>query len=298
VTPVVLALPAARSFATHLADALGASVGTVVLRRFPDGESYVRIGSPVAGAPVVVVAPLDRPDRKTLRLMFLAATARDLGAESVGLVAPYLAYLRQDRQFRSGEAVTSIQFARLLSGAADWLVTVDPHLHRVRSLVDLYAIPVSVVHAAPKLADWILRHVHDPLIIGPDAESAQWTDAVAHDAHAPGVVLEKRRLGDRRVEIELPDLSGFDRRTPVLVDDIISTGRTMAEAARRLRTAGFAPPVCVAVHGLFAEGALAGLRSAGVSEITTCNTVAHPSNRIDVSDLVADAVRTMTRATV
>ena len=167
-----------------------------------------------------------------LPLLFAAATARELGASRVGLVAPYLAYMRQDRRFKPGEAVTSRQVARLLSDAFDWLVTVDPHLHRYSSLADIYSIPTHVVHAAPLIAEWIKANVTNPLIIGPDSESEQWVAAVASDVGAPYSVLEKVRHGDRDVEIRLKDLEQWKGRTPVLVDDIISTGRTMIEAVR------------------------------------------------------------------
>jgi ribose-phosphate pyrophosphokinase len=138
--------------------------------------------------------------------------------------------------FKLGEAVTSRQVAGLLSGALDWMITVDPHLHRYGSLGEIYTIPTRVVHAAPLLSDWIRTNVANPLIIGPDSESEQWVAAVAGDAGAPYSVLQKVRHGDRNVEIALGDLGAWKGKTPVLVDDIISTGRTMMEAARLLKS--------------------------------------------------------------
>ena len=108
---------------------------------------------------IALVCTLDRPDAKMLPLLFAAAAARELGASQVGLVAPYLAYMRQDRRFKPGEAVTSREFARLLSGAFDWLVTVDPHLHRYASLAEIYRIPTRVVHAAPLISQWIRTRI-------------------------------------------------------------------------------------------------------------------------------------------
>jgi ribose-phosphate pyrophosphokinase len=115
-TPVVLALPSNDALARTLAQQLDAEPGQFTLRRFPDGESYVRIETELTGRAVVVVGTLAQPDEKFLPLVFLAATARDLGAETVELLAPYLAYLRQDHRFQPGEAVTSRYFARLVSG--------------------------------------------------------------------------------------------------------------------------------------------------------------------------------------
>ena len=139
----------------------------------------------------MLVCTLDRPDDKFLPLVFAAAAARDLGAHGSALSAPYLAYMRQDRRFQPGEAVTSTYFAKLLSSQIDWLVTVDPHLHRRGSLAEIYSIPTQVMHAAPLISDWIRSEVKMPLLIGPDSESEQWVAAVARDAGAPHVVLQK-----------------------------------------------------------------------------------------------------------
>ena len=227
-----------------------------------------------------------------MALLFAAQAARDLGASQVGLVAPYLAYMRQDTRFNDGEAVTSRYFARFLSSAVDWLVTVDPHLHRYHALDEIYAVPGDVVHAAPALAIWIREHVERPLLIGPDEESEQWVASVAREAQAPHLVLHKTRHGDREVEIELPDVARFADRTPVLVDDIISTGRTMAETVIRLRRSAIAAaPICIGVHAVFAGDAYEALSAAGAGRIVTTNAIRHASNAIDIDPLLADRVR-------
>jgi ribose-phosphate pyrophosphokinase len=280
----------------HLAASLDAEGGRLTQHTFPDGETYLRIESDVAGREVVLVCTLDHPDAKTVPLLLLAATARDLGAARVGLVAPYLAYLRQDQRFSPGEGVTSAYFARLLSGSVDWLVTVDPHLHRYRSLAEVYSIPTASLHAAPLLSDWIRSHVENPILVGPDAESAQWVAAVAADAGAPFLVLEKVRRGDRDVEVSLPGIERWPDRVPVLVDDIISTGRTMQAAVTKLRERGLPAPIVIGVHAVFADGAHDALRAAGPASIVTTNTVPHPSNAIDVGALLANGVRAMVGA--
>lgn len=290
--PVLLALAGNESLAQVLAQRLDAELGRCTLRRFPDGESYLRIETALAGRTVILAATLDRPDDKLLPLLFAAGTAKELGAERVGLVAPYLAYMRQDRCFQSGEALTSAHFARLLSTSVDWLVTVDPHLHRRSSLGEIYSIPTSVMHAAVLVSDWIRQHVAAPLVVGPDAESDQWVTAVANAAGAPYVVLQKIRRGDREVEVSVPDVERWRTRTPVLVDDIISTARTMIETAGHLHRAGLAPPVCIGVHAVFAGDAYESLR-VGAARVVTCNTILHTSNAIDVSDLLVTGVRTM-----
>lgn len=291
--PVVFALPGCEPGAEQVRARVACDPGEALVRTFPDGEIYVRIDTPVEGRDVVLVGSLDRPADKLLPLLLLAATARDLGARQVGLVAPYLSFMRQDSRFHPGEGVTSAYFARLLSGAVDWLVTVDPHLHRWPSLDAIYTIPTRIAHAAPAIARWVCRELERPLLVGPDAESEQWVAAVAAECGAPYVVLEKTRRGDRDVSVSAPDVSAHAGRTPVLVDDIISTARTMIETVRQLARASMPPPVCVGVHGIFADGALEDLRAAGAARIVTCNTVAHPSNAICVFDAIAAATAEM-----
>jgi ribose-phosphate pyrophosphokinase len=284
--PLLMAMPGNERMAGALAAKRGFELGAVEVRQFPDGESYVRLPASPEGRAVAIVCTLDRPNDKLLPLLFAAATARDLKASKVGLVSPYLAYMRQDRRFKPGEAVTSRQVARLLSGAFDWLVTVDPHLHRYSSLADIYSIPTRVVHAAPLISRWIATNVADPFVIGPDSESEQWVAAVAKDAGAPHAVLEKTRLGDRTVEIRLGDLEHWKGRTPVLVDDIISSGRTMLEAIRLLTAQGWTAPVCIAVHGLFADRSDVQLVQAG-ARVVTANSVPHSTNAINLTGSLA-----------
>jgi ribose-phosphate pyrophosphokinase len=222
-------------------------------------------------------------------LLFALDTSRELGARSVGLVAPYLCYMRQDRRFHDGEAIAATLYARILSRSADWLATVDPHLHRIHDLRDIFAVPVSVVHAAPAVAAWVQRNVERPLFVGPDEESVQWVADVARLAGAPWIGLRKIRRGDLDVELVVPPLGPWRDHTPVLVDDIVSTGMTLRETVRHLSHAGLLGPVCIAVHAVFAEGAEETLAASG-ARLVTCNTVPHSTNAIDVTADLGRAV--------
>ena len=292
-SPVLFPLPGNERMAAALADELQAVRGSIEVRRFPDGDSYVRIDTTVSHRTVILVCTLNRPDEKFLQLSLAAATARDLGAAQVGLVCPYLPYMRQDARFRPGEAISSKYFAHLLGLSVDWLVTVDPHLHRIHSLDQLFAIPAAAVHAAPYLGDWIRNNVEKPLLVGPDSESEQWVASVAARAHAAYTILEKVRRGDRDVEVSMPNIGDAAGGRPVLVDDIISTGRTMVAAIRHLRALGLPAPVCVGVHAIFADDAYGALRTAGAHDIVTTNTISHPSNRIDLHEPMVDSIRLM-----
>ncbi|MDD3762938.1 MAG: ribose-phosphate diphosphokinase [Nevskiales bacterium] len=278
-----------------LAHALDAESGTLETRRFPDGETYLRVHATAAQRDVVIAGSLDRPDDKLVRLYLLASTLRDLGARRVLLAAPYLAYMRQDRTFHEGEGVSARYVAGWLSGCLDGLVTVDPHLHRIHTLDEVYRCPSRVVAAAPAIAAWIAANVDAPLLLGPDAESEQWVVQVAELAHCPYVVLEKQRHGDRDVEVSVPQVERWREHTPVLIDDIVSTARTMIATVRHLQVADLPAPVCVAVHAIFADTAYHDLLRSGARRVVTCNSIAHPSNLINLHPRIADALHKLLR---
>lgn len=294
--PIIFAMPGNETVAQALAAALGAETGEIEHRRFPDQESYLRIRTTVTGREVMLVCSLSEPDEKILPLLFAAATLKDLGSAKVGLVAPYVAYMRQDKRFKEGEAVTSREFARLLSGAFDWIVTIDPHLHRYRSMDELYTVPVGVGHAAPVLADHLRQRQGGVFLVGPDEESKQWVSAVAASSGVPYLILRKTRHGDRDVSIEISGVEAFRGLRPVLVDDMISSGHTMEVAVQQFIRLGFVAPECLAVHGILAENALARLQGAG-AEVVTTNTIPGPAAKLDVTPLLTELVAAQLRQT-
>jgi ribose-phosphate pyrophosphokinase len=284
--PLVFSLFNNENFVTALHKSHDFEIGEMTLHDFPDEETVVRIDSPVKDREVIFIATLDRPNSKIASLLFAAETAKELGATNVGLIAPYLAYMRQDKQFHSGEGITSKYFANLISGSFNWLITIDPHLHRWHSLNDIYSIPSQVLHANDSIANWIKQNVTKPVLIGPDAESAQWVSEIAQKSNSPFLILEKKRHGDNQVEVSIPQLELYHHHTPVLVDDIISSAATMIETVKHIDSLKLNPPVCIGVHAIFAGHAYDDLLNAGVEKIITCNTIQHPSNGIDISDVV------------
>ncbi len=279
-------------------DALGASLtarlgwATVQheLRAFPDGESYIRMLSDVGGAEVTVLADIARPNAHMLELLLVAATLRAQGVRRLALVAPYLPYMRQDCAFKPGEAVSSRHFAALLDAHFDALLTVDAHLHRYATLDELYTIPARNLTAAGLLADWVRAHVAAPLLIGPDTESAQWVSGAARALDCPWLVLEKDRSGDRSVRVRGHIDPVHRDRAPVLLDDMIATGRTLIEGCRLLAEAGMRAPLVLAVHGIFAGDAYEALLAAGAGRIVTTNSIPHASNAIDLAPILAGAL--------
>jgi ribose-phosphate pyrophosphokinase len=260
-------------------------------RRFPDGESYCRVVGPLDGEVAIVVARLDRPDEKLFGLLLAADAIRDSGAQAVFLAVPYLPYLRQDERFVEGEAISSRTLARLLEQAFDGLVTIDPHLHRTPDLAHLFGEwPAHAVLATELLAPHIETHWPGAVVVGPDEESEQWAAPLAAQAGMPFTTLAKERSGDREVEVAGGDTTLWFDRDVVLVDDIISTGRTLSAAAERIRATGGRVVACVATHGLFADDAMPTLIASGIAHVVTTNAVRHTTNAVDVAPLLAKGI--------
>jgi ribose-phosphate pyrophosphokinase len=287
---IFLALPGNEKLAESLAEKCHAEMGKAIIRQFPDGETYIKIESEVKDKQVFLVCTLNHPDKKLLPLYYLSETAKELGANSICLIAPYLAYMRQDIRFLPGEGITSSYFAKLISSFADSLITIDPHLHRRSSLSEIYSIPTMVIHTSQLISKWIHANIEKPLLVGPDSESEQWVSEIAFHANAPFIILEKTRKGDASVEISVPKVEKYKDHTPILVDDIISTARTLITTIGHLKKIGMRKPVCIAIHGVFANNAYSDLIFSGAQEVITCNTVAHESNQIEIDEILSLAI--------
>ncbi|HAU0116404.1 TPA: ribose-phosphate pyrophosphokinase [Legionella pneumophila] len=288
--PLLFSLFDSSEIAGQLQKTLQVEVGKVTFHRFPDTEWYLKIDSEVKNRSIIVVDSLNQPDEKILPLLFFAKAAKELGAQKIGLIAPYLSYLRQDKRFHQGEGITSRYFADILSSSFDWLMTIDPHLHRYNSLDEIYSIPSFVLHATSMIATWIKHHVPKPILIGPDMESEQWVADIAEKGSFSYAILEKIRRGDKEVAILMPFIPELESSTPVLVDDIISTARTMIETVKQLQQTGVKSVICIGVHALFAKEAYSLLSGIKGVQIITCNTIRHATNAIDVSDLIVEAL--------
>ncbi|HYC01982.1 MAG TPA: ribose-phosphate diphosphokinase [Azospirillaceae bacterium] len=290
---LVIGFPDSEPAAAGLARAMGLPLSLAALHRFPDGESLVRL----EGAPrhPVIVRALDRPNDKLVELHFLADALRERGAGAITLVAPYLAYMRQDMEFRPGEVVSQRVMGRWLSGLVDRIVTVEPHLHRTDDLAHVF--PGREAHAltaAPLIGAWAkaeaAREGGDWIVLGPDEESGPLVDSVARAAGLTGLVARKERRGDRDVTVTLPDGADIRGATVLLVDDVISSGGTMIDAARAATAAGAGRLLAAATHALYDERAADAMRAAGIARVISCDGVAHPSNAIPLADLLLGAL--------
>lgn len=275
--------------AARIAAAAGIACACIERHRFPDGELKLRL--PAALPPqVALLRSLAQPNEKLVELLLAAQTARTLGAEQLTLVAPYLAYMRQDIAFTPGESVSQRIVGRFLAGLFDAVLTVDPHLHRVATLEEAVPVPRTVVlSGAPLLADLIVRLRPDALLIGPDEESAQWVAQAAARHGFDHAVCRKVRHGDHQVEIALPAVP-LQGRAVVLLDDVASSGHTLAQAARGLLAAGAASVDVAVTHALFADDAGLLLFDAGIGQVWSTDCIAHPSNAVSMAAAIAAAL--------
>jgi ribose-phosphate pyrophosphokinase len=275
--------------AKKVARKLKVSYKKLVVNQFPDGEFHIRLPVQVKNKQVIIIQSMaPKPNLSLLETVWAAQTARELGAKKVIVVAPYLCYMRQDKRFFATEAKSNTIMSALLT-CADEVLTIDPHLHRIKSLKEIFEIKARSITANNVLGEYIKKNIKKGMIIGPDAESYQWAEDIAEIAGLESVVLKKKRFNARRVRIVVPEklkeqLKGMPA---ILVDDVISTGHTILEVVKQLRKHNIKNIYALTVHGLFSEDALRKLQKAKVKVIAT-NTINNKVARIDVSDLIAE----------
>ena len=288
--PQVVSLPDYTEPAQRLAQTLACDYEPLRVHRFPDGESQVTV--PTDPAPhIIICQSLDRPNDKLIELMLAIHTLRQAGVKRISLIAPYLCYMRQDKAFHPGEAISQQIVGHFLAELIDDLITVDAHLHRIHSLQQAIPLDKAInLSAASALGEFLLQQQIQPLLLGPDSESKQWVQQVASVGEFDWAVASKQRLSDIEVNITLPAIN-VENRVVVLVDDVISSGHTVTEVAQQLLTAGAAQVCCLVTHALFAEGALALLQQAGIQTIWSSDSIPHESNVIQLAGMLADSLQ-------
>jgi ribose-phosphate pyrophosphokinase len=278
-----------REQSEHLAEFLGFPFALVKVHYFPDEECKVTLPQDLPEH-VVFCRSLDHPNNKLVELLLAAKTARELGARKLTLVAPYMCYMRQDKAFIPGESTSQDIIGRLLAELFDHVITVDPHLHRTHNFKDAVPAKQAIALSATPLMCNFLEKKSDTILLGPDSESEQWVKSIAEGASLPGFVATKQRLGDREIRITLPETEMAEKAV-VVVDDVVSSGETIAIAAQQCIERGANRVDVLVVHPLFAEGAVERLKQAGVGEIWSTDSISHPSNCIPLAELLGGAVR-------
>ena len=286
---LILSFPEYREQAQLLANHIGLLYGDIELHQFPDGESKIRLPDQLPQK-VIICRSLNNPNHKLVELALAAATARNLGASELILIAPYLCYMRQDIAFNPGEAVSQQIIGQQLAQWFDAVVTVDPHLHRIHKLSEVLPNTVTTTLTAAKpIADFLSKKYTNPLLIGPDEESEQWVAAVADMQELEYIIGQKQRLDDYTVKITLPESRCISRNL-ILLDDVASTGRTLEATALALQAYKPASISAVVTHALFVNNAVERLKKAGIDQVWSTDSIPHPTNAIPLAELMGESL--------
>src|SRR5580658_590447 len=252
-------------------------------KRFPDGEMYVRVGGRSEGEDVVIVQST-RTDQDIVELLLLEDAVREAGARRVFVVVPYLGYARQDRRFFPGEPVSARTFCRHIELDADIVITVDLHSRETLSHFTKPAFEASGIPAIARL----LRERPLDVLVSPDQGGIDRARRMAQLLDKPWVALQKKRLDSEHVELTVPptldvDLSG---KQVVIIDDVISTGGTIVEAAKLLKKQGVAGISAACTHGLFLRDAFERMKAV-VDDVYSTDTLGNPAEKASVAPDIA-----------
>ena len=276
----------------QVADMLEFSSYEVAIHHFPDKESLVTLPEKKSDH-VIFYLSLDYPNNKLIELLLACNTVRNQGVKRLTLVAPYLSYMRQDKSFHTEEAVSQVIIGQWLSELFDDVITVDPHLHRVKSLDDVIPDTNNIVLSAASLLGEFVKLLDKPVyLLGPDEESLQWVKLVAEISQSQYSVASKKRLSDTHVEIHLPE-NNFQDQHVILIDDVISTGNTVAQTAIKLYTNNANQVDVIATHALFTKDAVDTLKNSNIKNIWSSNSITHPTNKISLNNLLAEKIKTL-----
>lgn len=289
---LVTTLNNSEKIAKKIAKALNAKFVKTQVSTFPDGDIYLRFHGDVKKEKLIIVESFQpNSNEALLNIIFATKAAKEQKAKKVILVAPYLAFMRQDKEFNKGEAINAHIMAELLNNSVDKLITVDPHLHRIPKMKDVFKIQAINLTSNSVIAQFIKKKYKNVAIIGPDWESYQWADEISREIGVEDTVLHKDRHSTRNVDVKVEKEISLKSKNVVIVDDIISTGNTMIKACREAKKRGAKTVNAIGVHGLFVEKGLGKMKRAGFDDIITVNTIEHETNKIDITPVLLEELR-------
>jgi len=276
--------------AKKVARLLKAEYSSLQADKFPDNELHVRYNTNVKGKDVVLVQSFFGDVNDLLmEVVFAAYTAKDLKAKSVRLVATYFPYFRQDKRFKEGECISIEVVGKMLDKCLDEFIVVNPHLHRKKSLREIFKTKTKLLTTIDMIYDYLDKRARGDVIIGPDRESKQWIARLAKRLGSRFIILDKKRFNADKVAINSGKLRNLKGKNIVVVDDMVSTGHTLLEVAKHLKRAGANNILFVCTHGLFYNDSVNKIREYG--KIVASNTVENKAAVLDVSKLIADNLR-------
>src|ERR687887_1250845 len=274
---LLLAGTANRPLAEEMAQHLGQPLCAVTLRRFADGELFVKIDENVRGRDVYIIHPTNPPAENTMELLLLMDAARRASAARVTAVIPYFGYARQDRKDQPRVAISAKLMANMVSMAGAARVrAIDFHQHQLQGFFDL---PVDHLYAAPVfVSHYRQKQLYDPVVVAPDVGSAKMARGFAKRLNASLAIIDKRRPSANVAEV-LNVVGEVGDRDCLIPDDMIDTAGTMSEAVTALKRLGARDVYCCATHALLSGPAVDRLMASPVKEVTVTNTVALPPER-------------------
>lgn len=279
---------ASTALAERISRELGnAPFGIPFTKRFPDGELYLRVGGRLEGDDVVVVQST-RSDQDLLELLLLEDAVREAGARRTFVVVPYFGYARQDRRFFPGEPVSARALCRHVELDADAVITVE--LHSSQTLAH-FSKPAFEASGIPALARLLKERPVD-VLVSPDKGGVDRTRRMAQLLDRPWFGLEKRRIDSDHVELNLPSsgVPPLEGKHAVLVDDVITTGGTMVEAAKMLKRHGVRGVTAACTHGLFLRDSFERIKAV-TDEVLSTDTLGNPAEKGSVAPDVAQILK-------
>lgn len=274
--------PASQLLAGRVSEILKNNLLVSEFRKFPDGELYTRIMDGTSGGDVTIIQSTVT-DSDFVSLLQLIDACRDAG--SINVVIPYMGYARQDKQFKPGEPVS----ARAIAGAikADTVYTINIHDESILDHFDAKAVNLD---AAAVIGKYIKNmKLKEPLIISPDDGAIGLAQNASKDMGIDYDFLEKTRLSGETVSIK-PKNVAVKGRDVIILDDIISTGGTMAETITLLRSQGAHDVYTACVHPVFSNNAVLKLFRAGVKGIIATDTIDKGVSVVSAAPVIAKAI--------
>lgn len=268
---------ASKSIAEDLSLLLHVPLANVISKRFPDDELYIRIMEDLSGHDAIIVQTT-HPDPNIVELFLLQDAAQEAGASSITVIVPYMGYARQDKQFKEGEPISARALAKLISFIADKVITVDPHKEHILDFFTVTALSCSAVVA---LAQY-LKQKNIDLVLAPDKGALTRATQAAEILGCDVDYMEKTRIDGTTVKIT-PKRLDAKGKSVAIIDDIISTGGTMATSIKELRKQGANHVFVTCTHGLFAGDAIKKLHAAGCDEIISTDTIENDFSKVHVA---------------
>ncbi len=266
-----------RPLAEEVAQHLGQPLCAVTIRRFADGEIFVKIDENVRGRDVYIIQSTNPPAENMMELLLLMDAARRASAARITAVIPYFGYARQDRKDQPRVAISAKLMANMVSMAgADRVLAMDFHQHQLQGFFDL---PVDHLYAAPVLVNhYRQKQLRDLVIVAPDVGSAKMARGFAKRLNASLAIIDKRRPSANVAEV-LNVVGEVRGRDCIIPDDMIDTAGTMSEAVNALKRLGAEDVYCCATHGLLSGPAVERLAASPVKEVVVTNTIDIPEAR-------------------